>query len=263
MTASLLDLPQTDLLEKRVTALLAQGFARIVQPIASTTITTDNTVSNIHLYPEAPHAFYADYRPSYRKEAAEDGSKRMQSWSSSTASSDTVAGARDSFLLEMEPASDGNAYAHIAGDTGDAALPPNLATRATGVSEAQTGRDRPAAALRYGEDLEARRIPVRSRKPGLGMVVLLRGRVRSRARRHGEQAPIVEHAPGQFMAEVGQLSGRPTLVDARAVGAVEALLIDPPSLRAVVVAEAELGERIMRALILRRMGLFKPARAAR
>ena len=74
MTASLLDLPQTDLLEKRVTALLAQGFARIVQPIASTTITTDNTVSNIHLYPEAPHAFYADYRPSFRKEAAEDGS---------------------------------------------------------------------------------------------------------------------------------------------------------------------------------------------
>ena len=39
-----------------------------------------NTVSNIHVYPEAPHAFYADYRPSYRKEAAEDGWKRMQAW---------------------------------------------------------------------------------------------------------------------------------------------------------------------------------------
>jgi carboxymethylenebutenolidase len=40
----------------------------------------NNTVSNIHVYPEAPHAFYADYRPSYRKEAAEDGWKRMQAW---------------------------------------------------------------------------------------------------------------------------------------------------------------------------------------
>jgi thioredoxin reductase (NADPH) len=35
------------------------------------------------------------------------------------------------------------------------------------------------------------------------------------------------------------------------------VLIDPPSLRAVVVAEAELGERIMRALILRRVGLIE------
>jgi carboxymethylenebutenolidase len=40
----------------------------------------NNTASNIHVYPEAPHAFYADYRPSYRKEAAEDGWKRMQAW---------------------------------------------------------------------------------------------------------------------------------------------------------------------------------------
>jgi carboxymethylenebutenolidase len=36
--------------------------------------------SAIHLYPDAPHAFHADYRPSYRKETAEDGWKRMQDW---------------------------------------------------------------------------------------------------------------------------------------------------------------------------------------
>ena len=36
--------------------------------------------SEIVLYPDAPHAFYADYRPSYRKEAAEDGWRRMQAW---------------------------------------------------------------------------------------------------------------------------------------------------------------------------------------
>lgn len=36
--------------------------------------------SEIHLYPDAPHAFHADYRPSYRKETAEDGWKRMLAW---------------------------------------------------------------------------------------------------------------------------------------------------------------------------------------
>ena len=39
-----------------------------------------NTTSEIIVYDGAPHAFYADYRPSYRKEAAEDGWKRMQAW---------------------------------------------------------------------------------------------------------------------------------------------------------------------------------------
>jgi carboxymethylenebutenolidase len=32
------------------------------------------------VYPEAPHAFHADYRPSFRKEAAEDGWKRCVEW---------------------------------------------------------------------------------------------------------------------------------------------------------------------------------------
>jgi len=36
--------------------------------------------SEIHVYPDAPHAFHADYRPSYRKDAAEDGWKHMQAW---------------------------------------------------------------------------------------------------------------------------------------------------------------------------------------
>jgi carboxymethylenebutenolidase len=37
-------------------------------------------LSEIHIYDNAPHAFHADYRPSYRKEEAEDGWKRMLSW---------------------------------------------------------------------------------------------------------------------------------------------------------------------------------------
>lgn len=36
--------------------------------------------SEIVVYPAAPHGFHADYRPSYRKEAAEDGWKRMLDW---------------------------------------------------------------------------------------------------------------------------------------------------------------------------------------
>ena len=34
----------------------------------------------IVIYPDAPHGFNADYRPSYRKDAAEDGWKRMLAW---------------------------------------------------------------------------------------------------------------------------------------------------------------------------------------
>jgi carboxymethylenebutenolidase len=36
--------------------------------------------SRIHLYPDTPHAFHADYRPSYRKEQADDGWQRMLDW---------------------------------------------------------------------------------------------------------------------------------------------------------------------------------------
>ena len=36
--------------------------------------------SQIHVYDNAPHAFHADYRPSYRKEDAEDGWQRMLGW---------------------------------------------------------------------------------------------------------------------------------------------------------------------------------------
>ena len=47
------------------------------------------------------------------------------------------------------------------------------------------------------------------------------------------------------------------MVDAHAKDNVEALVIAPEKLRSLLVAEAELGERIMRALILRRVGLLE------
>ncbi len=39
-----------------------------------------NLRNDMVLYPDTPHAFHADYRPSYRKEAAEDGWKRCLAW---------------------------------------------------------------------------------------------------------------------------------------------------------------------------------------
>ena len=69
--------------------------------------------------------------------------------------------------------------------------------------------------------------------------------------------PVIDQGPGQFVAEIGQLSGRVALVDGHAEGDVETLLIPPEQLRALLMAEAELGERIMRALILRRVNLIQ------
>src|SRR5881628_2818275 len=91
-----------------------------------------------------------------------------------------------------------------------------------------------------------------------GMFVVLDGQVAvTQHNALGRDQPIVTHGPGSFMGELAQLSGRPSLVDARAVGPVAAFVIPSPRLRDVLVGEAELGERIMRALILRRVGLFE------
>jgi thioredoxin reductase (NADPH) len=93
---------------------------------------------------------------------------------------------------------------------------------------------------------------------GLGMFVILSGAVNvTRRDGLGHDLPINVYRAGYFLAEVGQLSGRASFVDARAEEEVEALSIPPEGLRGLVIAEAELGERIMRALILRRVGLIE------
>jgi thioredoxin reductase (NADPH) len=95
-------------------------------------------------------------------------------------------------------------------------------------------------------------------KPGPGMFVILSGHVAISQRDGlGHVSPVINQGPGQFLAEIGQLSGRVALVDGHAEGEVETLLIPPERLRALLVAEADLGERIMRALILRRVNLIQ------
>jgi thioredoxin reductase (NADPH) len=91
-----------------------------------------------------------------------------------------------------------------------------------------------------------------------GFTIILAGHVQMSRRHDGDRrTPIVVYGPGQFMGELAQLAGRPALVDAHAQGPVDALVIAPDRLRALLVAEAELGERIMRALILRRVSLLE------
>src|SRR2546430_16332766 len=93
---------------------------------------------------------------------------------------------------------------------------------------------------------------------GHGLTVVLAGEVAvTRRDELDRRDAIVTHGPGSFMGEVAQLSGRPALVDAYAEGPIEALVIPPERLRALLVAEAELGERVMRGLILRRVGLIE------
>ena len=93
---------------------------------------------------------------------------------------------------------------------------------------------------------------------GPGLTIILTGRVDvTQHDESGRRRHIVTHGPGSFMGELAQLAGRPALVDAHAQEEVEALIIAPGELRALLIAEAELGEHVMRALILRRVGLLE------
>src|SRR6266481_1327092 len=91
-----------------------------------------------------------------------------------------------------------------------------------------------------------------------GVIVILSGKVDVTQRDQSwHRTLIVIHSAGEFMGELAQLAGRPALVDAHAQGPVEALIIPQERLRALLIAEADLGERMMRAMILRRVGLLE------
>ncbi|HEX4181402.1 MAG TPA: FAD-dependent oxidoreductase [Caulobacteraceae bacterium] len=72
------------------------------------------------------------------------------------------------------------------------------------------------------------------------------------------EAAITTETAGQFSGEVSQLAGRPALAAGRAgPDGVMALPFDAAHLRALVIGSAELGELIMRAMILRRVALIE------
>ena len=102
---------------------------------------------------------------------------------------------------------------------------------------------------RFGEprSYRAGEMVARVGELGPGLALVLAGEIEvSRHDGRGHRSHIVTHGTGQFLGELAQLSGRPYLVDAAALTDVEAIAIAP-----------DLGERIMRALILRRVGLIE------
>ena len=76
---------------------------------------------------------------------------------------------------------------------------------------------------------------------GLGLTLVLSGTIEVSQVEHGERRKIATHERGNFLGELAQLSGRPYLVDADAVTDVEAIAISPQRLRALLIAEADLG----------------------
>ena len=70
------------------------------------------------------------------------------------------------------------------------------------------------------------------------------------------ETPIVSHGPGQFTGEISLISGRHTLVRARAGAAGEVIELSRERLLALVQTDSELSELLMRAFILRRMNLI-------
>jgi thioredoxin reductase (NADPH) len=112
---------------------------------------------------------------------------------------------------------------------------------------------------RFGElhSYRAGEMLARVGEAGPGVMLILSGQVEVTRPDGPSREHLVTHERGNFMGELAQLSGRPYLVDERALTDVEAVAIPPDRLRALLIAEADLGERIMRALILRRVGLIE------
>ncbi len=74
----------------------------------------------------------------------------------------------------------------------------------------------------------------------------------------GREEAIVSHRPGQFSGEVNQLAGREALAEGLAGSdGCTALPFDAAHVRALMIGSAELGEIVMRAFILRRVGLIE------
>jgi thioredoxin reductase (NADPH) len=95
-----------------------------------------------------------------------------------------------------------------------------------------------------------------SASPGLQVVLLGTAKAQPHDKHLSYQA-IVEHRVGSLVGELTGLSGTASLVDVIATTDVNALVIATPRLRDLMVEEVELGERIMRALILRRVALLE------
>lgn len=109
------------------------------------------------------------------------------------------------------------------------------------------GRRRP---IQYGQVL------IESAAEAMPFFVVTRGQVEI-VRLFGViESLVVRHGPGQFTGEIQMLSGRRSLARARVSEAGEVIEVDHKQLLTLVQTDAELGDIIMRAYILRRIGLI-------
>ncbi len=105
-------------------------------------------------------------------------------------------------------------------------------------------------AIRRGEVL------IRSGDLHAPFLLVLKGEVRVYRRKLDGEDLIVAHLPGQFTGEVSLLSGRQSLVEARASEPGEVCMLDRDALLRLVQTDAEIGEILMRAFIMRRVELI-------
>src|SRR5579862_622745 len=86
--------------------------------------------------------------------------------------------------------------------------------------------------------------------------VVIRGQVEVVRPSLDSETQFRVHGPGQFNGEMNMVSGRRTLGTARVIEAGEIIEMDREQMLALVQTDSELGEIIMRAFILRRMGII-------
>lgn len=136
-------------------------------------------------------------------------------------------------------------------------------------SVASTRREQLLFALTAGELERVRRFGVprhwatgemliEAGRPVPGLILILSGAANV-VRRDGlgRSEVVAKHCVGHFVGDVGQLSGQHAIVDVVALEPIDGLVIAPDQLRALINSEAELGGRILRALILRRVAAIE------
>ena len=140
-----------------------------------------------------------------------------------------------------------------------AQLPSNLATRRDQIFPTLTAAEIQRL-QRFGSvrSYAAGTLLLKAGSPSPGLQVILSGAARVQPHdEHFRDRELVEHGAGSLVGELTGLSGTAALVDVIATTDVNALSIAAARLRELMVEEVDLGERIMRALILRRVALLE------
>jgi thioredoxin reductase (NADPH) len=127
------------------------------------------------------------------------------------------------------------------------ALPPDQLARITASGEERTFDDR-AVVFERGD-------------AATPFYVVLEGELEIVHPQAGVEDRITVHRPGEFTGELSMLSGRPSLVRGRANGRLRVVRVEHARFLALLQTDPEFSELVMRAYILRRMGLLSGGHA--